>query len=233
MGTITGTTLANNAAGLMHDADKVRWTDADWLQWLNDGQREVLVLKPEANIINQSMLLAPSTTRQTLPTGGVQFLEVTRNMGADGSTPGGAVRVVSREALDAAVPNWHSDAATGLISNYMFDPRDPLHFYVYPQAPASDWYLEVTYSAIPAEMSALTETIGLEDIYANALVSYMLYRAYQRDAEYAQNAQLALMSYQSFVAAITGKTETELTRNPNLSTAEPTLAPQGVAGKPN
>lgn len=232
MGTITGQTLADNAAGLIHDTSRIRWTDTDWLQWLNDAQRAAVLLKPEAHVVNDAVLLTPSVTRQTLPAGGVQFVSLLRNLGVDGATPGSVIRVAARDSLDAVAPDWHTEAATGKVNNFVFDPRDPLHFYIYPKAPDTAWYVELVYSSIPGEMSALSETIDLEDVYANVLVSYMLYRAYLRDAEYAQNAELAMMALASFQTELTGKSQADLTRNPNLTTAPPSPSPVAAAGKP-
>jgi hypothetical protein len=130
MGTLTGTNLADTAAGLIHDPLRVRWTDTDWLTWLNDAQREAVHVKPDIYTTNQSILLTRASTKQALPDTAIQLLEVVRNMGADGATPGSAVTVVSKETMDNTVPTWHADAATGEVDNFVYDPRDPLRFYV-------------------------------------------------------------------------------------------------------
>jgi len=63
----------------------------------------------------------------------------------------------------------------------------------------------------------LGTTINIDDIYANALVDYMLYRAYSKDAEYAGNAQRAVAHYTAFSNSLGVLIKNELDRNPNLS----------------
>jgi len=218
MGTITAGAIIDKAEIIIQDATNIRWPQAELLGWLNDGQREVVLHKPSASVLNASVALATGTTKQTIPAAGVQLIDVVRNMGAAGSTPGAAVRIVSREVLDAQLPTWHADAnAGGDIKHYMFDPRDPKTFYVYPKAPATAWYVELIYSASPTDCASIASTIALDDIYANALMNYVLYRAYSKDSTYAQNANLAGSAYQLFMGAITGKAATEQGSNPNLS----------------
>lgn len=221
MATITGASLITRAATLIQDATAVRWPRTELLDWLNDGQREVVLLKPEASVTNAATVLTASTTRQTLPSTGIQLIDITRNMGAGGATPGQAIRLVSREVLDAQVNTWHSDANSGgYIKHYTYDPRDPRVFYVYPKAPASAWYVELVYSSSPTDTTdgGSPSAIGVDDTYANALLDYMLYRAYSKDAEYAQNAQLAVAHYSAFQNSLGVKSQNDMSHNPNLVT---------------
>ena len=51
--------------------------------------------------------------------------------------------------------------------------------------------------------TAVVGSIGVPDIYTNALQDYILYRAYTKDTEYAGNAARAQAHYQAFVNALT------------------------------
>ncbi len=216
MATITGSSIIDRAAILIQDTTGVRWPRPELLDWLNDGQREIVLLKPEASVINQSLALAIGKTKQSLPATGNMLIDVVRNMGADGNTPGAAIRLVSREVLDAQSPDWHSDAnAFGKVLHYVFDPRDPRTFYVFPKAPATAWQVEIVYSAAPANTDDSGAVIGLDDVYANALLDYVLYRAYSKDATYAANGNLAVAHYTAFSNSLGVKTQNELQRNPN------------------
>lgn len=218
MGTITAGAIIDKAEIVIQDTTNIRWPTSELLGWLNDGQREVVLHKPSASVSNTAVVLTAGSTKQTIPAAGIQLIDVVRNMGAAGSTPGAAIRIVSREVLDAQVPTWHSDAnAGGDIKHYMFDPRDPRTFYVYPKAPATAWYVELVYSSSPTDCATTLSTIALDDIYSNALINYVLFRAYSKDATYAQNGQMAAAAYQLFMGAITGKANTEVGNNPNLS----------------
>ena len=90
--------------------------------------------------------------------------------------------------------------------HYMFDPRDPKTFYVYPPALVTT-QLDIVYSALPTDITepadgatytAVTGNLGVPDIFANAVLDYILYRAYSKDSEYAGNAQRAQAHYQAF-----------------------------------
>ena len=223
MGTIYAATLCNKAATLIQDITGVRWAPAELAGYLSDGQREVVLLKPEACVKNVSSVLVAGSTKQAIPADGISLIRVTRNMGAAGTTPGNAIRIINREILDAQIPTWHSDAAIGSIKHYVYDPLDPKTFYCNPQAPATAWYVEQVYSASPADVTVTntggtstgTTPISIDDVYANALIDYILYRAYSKDAEYAANGVLAMAHYTAFQNSVSGKTNADLARNPN------------------
>lgn len=215
MATITTASIIARAGVLIQDATNVRWPAQELLDWLNDGQREIVLFKPEASVTNASVLLTASLTKQSIPAAGIVLLDVVRNMGVAGATPGDAIRIVSRDVLDSQLPGWHSQAnADGKIKHYMFDPRDPKTYYVYPQAPATALYVELVYSSSPS-VATNNGNITIDDIYANALLDYILYRCYSKDSSFAANAQLAAAHYQLFTGSIGGKSAVEALSNPN------------------
>lgn len=298
MATITAQNLVDRAGVLIQDATNVRWPQSELLNWLNDGQREIVLLKPEASVKNVAWALQGDSTKQTLPPDGVMLINVHRNMGSAGQTVGTAIRVVDKEVLDSQSPTWHSDTnSVGYVRHFTFDPRDPKTFYVYPKAPttgtalaspsysasssgqvtitsaahglsagntvyvasagtvasgntlplggyvvtsvpnansftvaaanvaastggtitiAKNHAVELVYSASPTDCT-LSSTISVDDIYANALLDYVLYRAYSKDADYAQNAQLAVAHYQAFSASLGAKSQNEVARNVNIT----------------
>lgn len=223
MATIQVNHLISRAANIAQDQTNIRWPQTEWLDWLNDAQREVVLLKPQASVKNESVQLTAGSTKQSIPVAGIQLIDVPRNMGSGGSTAGAAVRLTTREVLDAQVPTWHSDANVGgVIKHYCFDPRDPKTFYVYPKAPATAWYVEVIYAANPTDCS-LGGTIQIDDIYANALLNLMLYRAYSKDADYAQNGQLAQAYYAAAMTSLGVKGQTEVAQNPNNMLGNPNV----------
>ena len=183
--------------------------------WLNDGQREVLVFKPNANVVNTSIQLA-SGTKQSLPADGIQLIDVPRNMGSDGATPGKAIRIAMREILDAQSPDWHTETPSATTKHYMYTPLDPKHFYVYPPSNGAG-QVELIYAAVPAKVATIANMISLDDIYSNVLVDYILYRAYSKDSDYAANPQRAAASQAAYTAALTGKAQAEVIVNPNTT----------------
>ena len=216
MRTITAQEIINKVQIVLQDTTGIRWPDTtELLGWLNDGQREVLVFKPNANVVNTSIQLA-SGTKQSLPADGIQLIDVPRNMGSDGATPGKAIRIAMREILDAQSPDWHTETPSATTKHYMYTPLDPKHFYVYPPSNGAG-QVELIYAAVPAKVATIANMISLDDIYSNVLVDYILYRAYSKDSDYAANPQRAAASQAAYTAALTGKAQAEVIVNPNTT----------------
>jgi hypothetical protein len=216
MATLTAQNLIDRVNDTLQDSTNVRWPAVELLRYLNDGQREVVLLRPDASVSTGPVQLTANETKQTLPAAGVRLLDVTRNMGASGSSPGAAIRLISREVLDSQLPNWHSETGQAAVKHFMFDQRNPKVYYVYPRVHASTAvWVELIYSSSPADVAAAANTITLDDIYANALIDFMLYRAYSKDAEYAANAGYAQQHYQSFLTSLGLKGQTDQQVNPN------------------
>lgn len=210
MGTLAAQVIVDRAKTLLNDTDNVRWTSAEAPLWISDAQREVVFYRPEAFSKNQS-LACVAGTKQTIPSDGIVLLDVVRNVG------GRAVRQTSREVLDAVNPNWHTATATASAIHFIFNPVDRKNFYIYPASTGVSHSLEIIYSASPPEISNLATAITVDDIYANAMVSYFLFRAYSKDATYAGNANLAGAYYTQFVNAITSKAALDSARDPGVS----------------
>ena len=225
MGTVTGTNIIDRARFTLQDSSGVRWTDAELLTYLNDGQRELVNFRPEAKATHANVLLAAGT-EQTLPSGGLRLIKVTRNMSgsAADATGGKSIRIIEEDLVNSIDPDWHDPTVTGysahgsVVKNYVFDGDDPKKFYVYPGIKSgSSAYIEIVYSALPTDLSSVSSTIDVDDIYGNALLNFVLYRAYLKDAEYAANNQRAGSHYQLFTSSIAGGGQAELSLDPNVA----------------
>lgn len=212
MGTVTAQTIIDKASVQLIDLANIRWTRSELLAWLNDGMRQIVLIQPSASSTTVSKKL-DAGTRQTLPTGGWLLLQMYRNMGTTGTTPGRAIRIVSRELLDNFNPNWHTATAAAEVRNYIYDTQDQTAFYVYPPNTGTQ-YVELNYSAQPTNLASESEVIPIFDIYQSSLVDYILYRACSKDAEYAPGLQLAQGYLATFVAAVGGKAQTEVSNDP-------------------
>ena len=67
---------------------------------------------------------------------------------------------------------------------------------------------------MPADATATTEAIGVRDIYANALMDYMLYRAFAKDADHPGNAERSGAHYAAFASAVGAKSSIEAAITP-------------------
>ena len=199
MGTILASTIVSKASKQLIDPDNIRWPQDELLGWLNAGIRQIAQANPTITNSATTVKLV-SGTRQTIPADGFLFFEAYRNMGTDGLTPGKSVRVSARETLDAFDPNWHSATASASTQAYLFNDRDNTAFYVYPPSTGTN-YLEINYAKSPADIG-LSDPISIPDIYENAILDYILARAFGKDTE-AANPAMAQMYYQMFAAGLT------------------------------
>jgi hypothetical protein len=207
--------LLQRVQDILQDTTKVRWPEAELMRYLDDAQREVVLHKPDASSTT-AVMPCVAGTKQTLPVGGLRLLEVIRNMGSTGTTPGNAITLVGRGVLDAQRRGWHGEAPTASVDHYVFDPRDPKTFYVYPPA-ASTARIEIMYSVTPASITTAAQSIGLDAIYSNALIDYVLYRAYSKDADFAANLDRALTHYEAFASSLGIKTISGLMFSPRAN----------------
>jgi hypothetical protein len=207
MGTILASAIISRAQTILQDVGAVRWTTLELLDWLNDAQREIVTLRPGANAKSVSVQLAAGT-KQTIPTDGIVFMDVIRNMGTDGTTPGSPVRPTTRFQLDTQLPTWHTDPTLAEIEHFWFDPQLPKVFWVYPQSDGSH-RVELQYAAVPTVIANTSTAIGLDDIYANVMLDGVLYRAFSKDTEHEGNEARAAAHRMAFENTLGLKAEAD------------------------
>jgi hypothetical protein len=206
--------LLDRATVLLQDPTHVRWPLPELVQWLNDGQLEIAATKPNAFVRNEKLRLVPGT-KQILPDDAVSLIDIVRNAGTTGDIVGNSIRLVSREILDTQIPNWHTTALeNAVVKHYVYSTLDPKTFYVYPPQPAVGFgYVEAIYVAAPTD-AELGGLITLDSIYAPALLNYVMFRAYSKDAEYAANAEQAKAYLSMWTAQLGGKVAAESVSSP-------------------
>lgn len=213
MGTITAKYIIDKAAVQLIDLGNIRWTRAELLGWINDGQRQIITMSPNAtNKVAVMQLVAG--TRQSIPADGWTLLELIRYMGTDGVKTGRAIRLASRELIDSFNPDWHSDYPTTMPKHYIFDQQDQRTFYVYPPNNGNG-YVMLNYSPVPVDLDNENDVIEISDMFQTALLDYVLYRACSKDAEYAPGLQLASGYLSTFMASMGIKSDGEIKNSPN------------------
>ena len=202
---ISAQSIIRRCVETLQDPTSIRWPVSELVRYLNDAQREVILYRPDAEVTNAAVPLIAGS-RQSLPAGGTKLVEVVRN--STGTKR--AVRMTNREILDAQLHGWHGQTPASEILHYMYDPREPTVFYVYPPAVAST-QVDVTYCSMAPDIvepgdgslyTAVTGSLGVPDIYANAVQDYVLYKAYTKDSEYAGNSARAQAHYAAFANAL-------------------------------
>lgn len=247
-------------SGLLQDVAPQfnRWPEQELVNWLNDGQLAITKFLPAACSRIDAIKLKPGT-RQSIetilqadcipgdgstpagPIYGVQLLDVIRNMGPNGSTPGDAIpQPVDRRILDTQRANWHTVSGTK-VNQITYDPRTPRHFYVQPAVPVSPaMWVEIAYIAQPAlipntgtpgaelylNSGSSTTTISIGDEHVDDLVNYVCARAYMKNADFAVNDGRAAGFSGLFTSSLNAKVLAITGNNPNLQRLP--LAPEPI-----
>lgn len=204
-----------------------RWTDSELLKWLSDGQRSVVAFAPSASSTDAVLQLA-SGTKQSIPSDGHMLLTIVRNTDVTGTTGGRVCRIVTRELLDAQNPDWHNSSNSTTVQNYIFDPMEPKKFYVYPPNDGTG-YVECVYSVMPSDLTSVSDVLDVQDIYQTALVDYVLFRAHQKDSDFAAGQAVAQNYLQLFLSYMGQGEASQVASNPNLQLTPPNPATKGTA----
>lgn len=215
--------LISRAQTILSDAGATRYPLIELQMWINDAYREIVILKPSANTIVGSFTCAAGT-KQSLTSSfpnALMLIDITRNVAATSSKR--AVRKIDVTILDEMRPGWHGETQSVDIEHFVFDDRAPTVFWTYPPA-TSAAQVELLYSEAPAP-HALTEAqlgnpstaevIKLDDAYANAILDYVLYRAFLKDVDFAGNIERATVHYQAMANSIGVRIKNDMTQSPS------------------
>ena len=96
---IAASVIIDNVSKLLGDPNNLKWTRAELLGWLNDAQKQITVMSPNATNKVATIQLAAGT-RQSIPSDGWTLLDVIRYMGTTGNTPGRVPRIISQQVLN-------------------------------------------------------------------------------------------------------------------------------------
>ena len=217
MATVKVIDIIDKAEEILQDTTNVRWTQATLLGYLNDAQREIVLYRPDANPVNESFTLQQES-KQTIPAAGLRLLNIYKN----NSPTTKPITHIEKRVLDDQIEDWHGTTGT-TVEHYIYDPVDPKVFYVYPHPSGGGHTISIVYSSAPSnitisDFSTATTVISLDDIYANAILDYILYRSYLKDAEYAGDINRAGTYLQSFQSAIGIKNQVDAGTSPRPST---------------
>lgn len=206
--------ILSRAQTVIQDTLGTFWPREELLDWFNDARRAILTHKPSAGAQNVVLPLVQGSYQPLAPDV-VALLRIYRNVEAVGTgevppadrRPGRVVRIVERHAMDSQLPNWHEAAATTQVDHYMVDSDDPHTFYVYPPNDGTGKVEALV--AFAMEELALTDEddpldmdTGFPDVYGNAILDFVLYRAYLKNANFAGSLERATAHYNMFAQAL-------------------------------
>lgn len=181
------------------DYDK-RWTRPELLQWLNDGQRDIVVKVPISNakIVNLALVAGP---QQQLSTAYYRILGPICNMGVGGATYGEPITTVSLQTLSGMDSAWLSATAATVVKHVL--PSETLRdFFVSPPVATGGTYVKLQVSKVPSVIEDMSDAIEIEEAYSAALKYYMLQMAFSKDADMNPSVARAGMFMQLYLQAL-------------------------------
>lgn len=205
--TITIQSLVDNAAGEVEDFDMERWSYVDWVKYANLAFADVCRFKPDAYTVRGNVKLVAGSV-QSLPADGSQLIMPMRNMGANGILPGGGIRFVSLESSTDFDVDWHTADDSTSVDDIMYDPTNPLEFWVSPPAP--NYYVELIYSALPTAVT-LSDNMPVRDIYESSVKYFMLSHALhsnRADADFTRGQAYYSLALSTLGVQLTGEQAT-------------------------
>lgn len=205
---LAASVIIDRVETVLLDSTNVRWTAAELLDYLNAGITAIVSIKPDSSVFVGSFTLANASSKQTIPSDGTQFLKVSRNL----SPATSVITQVEENHLNHAKSDWHN--TVGTPAHFVFDPRLPNKFYIYPQPASGTNTVELAYVQIPTRLASAASTIPFEDGYETPLFYYTIAFAYAKNAK--RGDIMKANSYMNLFYSFFGiKTPTQFQFSPN------------------
>lgn len=210
MANILASVVVDKSEALLGDSGNAQWAAATHLANLNITQRLIASLKPDVSVVTTGVGAVSSTALvagviQSVPTGGAGLVRLNWNMGlTPGTTVGAPITFIEMDVLSKTTPGWNTETASATVVHYMWDERNPTKFMVYPQNTGTG-YVSITYPSTPADISALSASIILDNIYEPALIHGVCYYAYLEDAAHALYAQEMAQYHKNEMLTLIGR----------------------------
>ncbi len=218
MGTLTGTYIAGKAQELMVDESGVTYTDAQVLGWINEGQRAVCLVRPDACATLAAVTLTAGT-KQEIPVAYRRLMRLICNTNSGGTSHGQAtLGPVPLRVWDRYAPGWGAGSAAALVDEYAYSPAHPKTFWVRPPSTGTDAYVLAEMAKNPTDLTQLTDTLDINDVYSPPMIHYVTACLCLRDDERTPNHERGRYHMEQFFGLLQVKTQTDAL-----------VAPQNVA----
>lgn len=237
-----------------------RWTEIELVTYANFGQMAIAKYLPQAGSRVDAVRLQPGTRQDftkilaanILPGDGsaaadtfcMALLDIPRNMGINGTTPGRVIRPVDRETKDNNDPDWHlASKADVVVREFVSDRNLPKVCYVSPPVHAATAvWVEVAMLAEPKRITAGGEPgaeiyrydgasaalLGVNDQFVEDLHNYVVAIALTKGSKNNINMAKAQSHAGMFISSINAQASVLTGVSPNLKTL-PFAAEVGAA----
>lgn len=192
---ITAQSIVKEVQRAVNDYDGTRAPASDVVDLINKAQREILAKRPDSTSATSPFALVAGP-KQSLPANAASLIDIPANATGNRSS----ISKCEMSLLDAVNKNWRSATPNPVIKHFMFDPRNPRLFWVYPPA-VPNALVEMNASSYVDDIpqpsgdgrtwSTVSGNIGLNDEFEAALTALTLHMVYRSDLEGVMNLQLS------------------------------------------
>ncbi len=198
--------LIDEAARLVVDPQMIRWSKEFWVDAYNAAIRSIVAIRPDALTKTLDFVCVLGST-QTVPEGTRYVVDVVRNK--DGRAVSGNINL---KMLNDYRPDWRIEPPAAEVKGWFYDDRNPSNFYVYP--PAQEGVeLEVAFAMVPVSIETADydakKPSELISLYDNAIIEWLVYRAFSEDSEFTANAARAANALNAFRTLLGDKTQAD------------------------
>ena len=247
---ITGQQIADRLKRDLFDPASMEYSEADQVDFINDAQRAIALVRPDAasvigrirlrpgrlqNLDNVFNEFADDPTADTARVEARRLMSLSENVVTGSSNPGRAIHgPVVRSTLEAFEVGEPADDRG--VANYSYNEENPTIFRVYPAVPTTTAAPGLTFYAIgevaivPKPLvgntpsDALGENLSIIDVYAPAVREWCMYMAWARDSLRSDSGANAEQRFRRFFNLLQVKTTADMAISPKIIEA----ALQGV-----
>ena len=186
---------------ILNSYSAVNWTDAEILEYLNDGYTDFAV-RTEYFRKETDVTLTASSATQSLPTDAINIFR--------GEWDGEEVYQYTTDQMDEAYGSgWRTATANNSgddVQAIMQDMEDNGKFRIYPilgSTAIGSTKLKLTHSYLPAEITSTASSASIPAIYHEALCDYAISKCLETNVQSDQRIQLADRYYNRYMDAVT------------------------------
>lgn len=210
--------ILDEVARQLNDVGGVTWTQVSLFDYINSAQEVIASFRPDASSSITTMKMVAGT-KQTLPTTALRLLEVIRNMGSAGTTPGRVIRAADHESISLFNSAWHSQGQVVEVKNFAYSEKNPDTFYVDPPSDGTE-FIEISVSVAPTEVNDGLDDLTLKDIYKPHVIQWCMFRAYSIEVDSASSQNRAAAHEKSFYQLMGKKFERDIMFSPSVEVQE-------------
>lgn len=193
---LTVSRMIDDAARELQDAEHIRWTRPELLDYFNAAQRAFSEYRPDQLAQERDLVLAAGW-RQALPADVLTLIDITNNA----NTMAKRITKTNLWVLDAVAGGWRDGSPGREVLHFMHDMKTPHEFLVYPPVQAGV-KVRAVISPAPTDLSDETGQPDVPVRWMDALRHFVLFRAWSKDAEFGGNQALAAAHIELFHNAL-------------------------------